>query len=149
MFADEARGDLPMGTAKRWAHHTPDISKLPEHKFGGGAVTGFERGGRYEVHPNLDGAKMGGPDSKSMVRCPSCDHHFFAGGSVSPDKEALEYAGEHREELGMGERTRAYDKEFHHYYGEGEAGFKDKDTAASFASYLAKRRSARGSRGLM
>lgn len=32
MFAAEARGDLPSGTAKRWAKHTKDISKLPERK---------------------------------------------------------------------------------------------------------------------
>lgn len=29
MFSAEARGELPKGTAKRWAHHTPDIKKLP------------------------------------------------------------------------------------------------------------------------
>lgn len=32
MFAAEDRGDVPKGTARRWAHHTPDIKKLPEHK---------------------------------------------------------------------------------------------------------------------
>lgn len=32
MFAAEGRGDLPKGTAKRWAHHTKNIKKLPEHK---------------------------------------------------------------------------------------------------------------------
>jgi len=31
MFAAESRGDLPKGTAKRWAHHTDDIKDLPEH----------------------------------------------------------------------------------------------------------------------
>lgn len=31
-FAAEARGELPEGTARRWAHHTPEISKLPEKK---------------------------------------------------------------------------------------------------------------------
>lgn len=30
MFAAEARGDLPKGTARRWAHHTDDIKDLPE-----------------------------------------------------------------------------------------------------------------------
>ena len=29
-FAKEKRGELPKGTAKRWAHHTPSIKKLPE-----------------------------------------------------------------------------------------------------------------------
>lgn len=31
MFAAEARGELPRGTAKRWAAHTPKGAKLPEH----------------------------------------------------------------------------------------------------------------------
>lgn len=31
MFAAEARGELPEGTADRWAHHTKNIKKLPEH----------------------------------------------------------------------------------------------------------------------
>jgi len=30
MFAAEARGDVPKGTAKRWAHHTKSIKSLPE-----------------------------------------------------------------------------------------------------------------------
>lgn len=30
-FAMENRGDLPEGTAERWAHHTKNIKKLPEH----------------------------------------------------------------------------------------------------------------------
>jgi hypothetical protein len=30
MFAAEDRGDLPKGTASRWAHHTPNIKSLPE-----------------------------------------------------------------------------------------------------------------------
>lgn len=32
MFAAEARGDVPKGTAKRWAHETPDIKSLSEKK---------------------------------------------------------------------------------------------------------------------
>lgn len=28
-FAKEARGELPKGTAKRWAEETPNIKKLP------------------------------------------------------------------------------------------------------------------------
>lgn len=31
-FAKESKGELPKGTAKRWAKHTPDMKKLPEHK---------------------------------------------------------------------------------------------------------------------
>lgn len=31
MFAAEKRHELPKGTAKRWAEHTPNIKKLPEH----------------------------------------------------------------------------------------------------------------------
>ena len=30
-FAMEAEGELPKGTARQWAHHTPDLKKLPEH----------------------------------------------------------------------------------------------------------------------
>lgn len=30
MFAAEERGDVPKGTAKEWAHKTPNIKKLPE-----------------------------------------------------------------------------------------------------------------------
>jgi len=32
MFAAEERGEVPKGTAKRWADHTPNIKKLPEEK---------------------------------------------------------------------------------------------------------------------
>lgn len=31
MFAAEARGELARGTARRWAKHTDNIKKLPEH----------------------------------------------------------------------------------------------------------------------
>lgn len=30
LFAAEARGELPKGTAREWAHATPNIKKLPE-----------------------------------------------------------------------------------------------------------------------
>ena len=30
MFAAEARGELPKGTADRWAHETKSIKALPE-----------------------------------------------------------------------------------------------------------------------
>jgi len=32
MFSAESRGELPEGTARRWAHETPDMKKLPEKK---------------------------------------------------------------------------------------------------------------------
>lgn len=32
MFAAEERGDVPKGTARRWAHETPNIKRLPERK---------------------------------------------------------------------------------------------------------------------
>jgi len=32
MFSAENRGEVKKGTAKRWAHETPDISELPEKK---------------------------------------------------------------------------------------------------------------------
>jgi len=31
LFALEAEGKVPEGTGRRWARHTPDIKKLPEH----------------------------------------------------------------------------------------------------------------------
>jgi len=31
-FAKEARGDMPKGTARRWARHTPGMKNLPERK---------------------------------------------------------------------------------------------------------------------
>lgn len=31
-FAMESRGELPKGEAKKWAHETPNIKSLPEHK---------------------------------------------------------------------------------------------------------------------
>lgn len=35
MFAAESRNELPKGTARRWAHHTKDMKKLPERVDGG------------------------------------------------------------------------------------------------------------------
>jgi len=32
MFAAEARGEVPKGTARRWAHETPNIKNLPKYK---------------------------------------------------------------------------------------------------------------------
>jgi len=32
MFAAESRGEVPKGTAERWAHDTPDIKRLPQKK---------------------------------------------------------------------------------------------------------------------
>ena len=31
-FAMEDRGELPQGTAEKWAKHTPNIKELPEKK---------------------------------------------------------------------------------------------------------------------
>lgn len=31
-FTKEGRGELPKGTAKRWAKETPDLKSLPEKK---------------------------------------------------------------------------------------------------------------------
>jgi hypothetical protein len=43
MFAIEAAGELPQGTAHRWARHTKNIKKLPEHvkKASPNFVAGF------------------------------------------------------------------------------------------------------------
>jgi hypothetical protein len=32
MFAAEKRGEVPQGTAEKWAHHTPNIKRLPARK---------------------------------------------------------------------------------------------------------------------
>ena len=32
MFAAEKRGEVKKGTAKRWAHHTKNMKRLPERK---------------------------------------------------------------------------------------------------------------------
>lgn len=42
MFAAEGRGELPEGTASRFAHETPDIKRLPERK----SKRKHRRGGR-------------------------------------------------------------------------------------------------------
>ncbi len=31
-FAMESRGEIPKGTAKKWAHETPNIKSLPKKK---------------------------------------------------------------------------------------------------------------------
>ena len=43
MFAAEARGDLPKGTAKEWAHKTKSIKSLPEHVKKHAFVEGFNK----------------------------------------------------------------------------------------------------------
>ncbi len=40
-FAKEKQGELPKGTAKRWAAETPSIKKLPEHKKTAGFTGGI------------------------------------------------------------------------------------------------------------
>jgi len=44
MFAAEARGEVPKGTAKRWAKETPNIKNLPEraHEKKSAYELGFE-----------------------------------------------------------------------------------------------------------
>ena len=41
-FAKEHRGELPRGTARKWAEHTPSIKKLPE-QVKRAFVVGFEK----------------------------------------------------------------------------------------------------------
>lgn len=43
MFAAESRGELPRGTARRWAHHTKSIKKLPERVKAAGITTLYAR----------------------------------------------------------------------------------------------------------
>jgi hypothetical protein len=42
-FAMEKRGELPKGTAKRWARETPNIKALPEKKGKGRGKKRFPR----------------------------------------------------------------------------------------------------------
>lgn len=68
MFAAEARGELPKGTAERWAEETPDIKRLPE-KAGGNK--GTERSEASETrkggkHGEGKGAKAGGGGRKGV-----------------------------------------------------------------------------------
>ena len=43
MFAAESRGEVPKGTARRWAHETPNIKRLPDkkHKKHAALMNGF------------------------------------------------------------------------------------------------------------
>lgn len=43
MFAAQARGDLKPGTAEEWAHATPSIKKLPDHKGDSARKTASKR----------------------------------------------------------------------------------------------------------
>jgi len=44
MFAAQSRGEVPKGTAERWARHTKDIKSLPEKKAAAGILAGIGRG---------------------------------------------------------------------------------------------------------
>lgn len=93
MFAAEERGDVPKGTAKRWAKHTPNIKKLPEkvHKkekskhaemlemayqmgvkeamekagFVESALGNLVRGSAHLWGPAVLGAYMAGPENRA------------------------------------------------------------------------------------
>jgi hypothetical protein len=45
-FAKEARGELPKGTALKWAHETPNIKHLPRYAHGSAKPAKKEMG-RY------------------------------------------------------------------------------------------------------
>lgn len=79
MFAAEKRGEVPKGTAKKWARHTPNLRDLPEKKEPEG---GFDKSARICPHC---GAKLtrylGGkgytpnPDrADSYIGCYACDN---------------------------------------------------------------------------
>lgn len=53
MFAAEDRGEVPKGTAKRWAHHTKDIKRLPEKAHSKESAAWF---GRNVAMPAVRGA---------------------------------------------------------------------------------------------
>jgi len=69
MFAAEARGELKPGTAREWAHATPDIKKLPEHvddetkkKRKKGVKEALDKYALNlsEINPHVLGAVLGG-----------------------------------------------------------------------------------------
>jgi len=47
MFAAEARGELPKGTADRWAKETKSIKSLPEHKGRAGDGKWSQKKGKH------------------------------------------------------------------------------------------------------
>lgn len=70
MFAKQARGELPKGTAERWASET-DFENLPEKK----KQKRFARGGE-------------------VMKCPNCGVHLaWEGGEVGDDEEEEEERG--------------------------------------------------------
>ena len=52
MFAAQERGELPKGTAEKWAEHTPNIKGLPA-KVGKRKTRG-KRGGKLKEEMNFD-----------------------------------------------------------------------------------------------
>jgi hypothetical protein len=62
-FAKEERGELPKGTAKRWAHETKNIKKLPEKKKGKGkkkeATAGLANEDTIRNRTTKQGLKIG------------------------------------------------------------------------------------------
>src|SRR5438132_277057 len=71
-----------------------------------------------------------GPGPASRARCPHCFGRLNAGGTVSPERRAGEYERERAQRAGYADRTRRYDKEYRHYYGDGEKGFAHGGVAA-------------------
>ena len=55
MFAAQSRGQLPKGTAERWAHETPSMKALPARVGVGGAARAAKRA------LATGGLKLGGP----------------------------------------------------------------------------------------
>lgn len=99
MFAAESRGELKPGTARRWAHETKSIKKLPEYKeenddgeektasFLFGVIDEFEKIAAKKC-PEC-GCKI----SNKMRRCPKC------GCDTGMKKEAMLQCPECRHKL--------------------------------------------------
>lgn len=58
MFAAEARGDLPEGTAERWARHTKSVKRLPD-RVGRGAKKKAELQGGHVVSTEANAPAAG------------------------------------------------------------------------------------------
>lgn len=72
MFAAESRGELKPGTARRWAHETKNMKKLPEYKDDGEEKTASFLFGVIDELEKIAASKCPGCGCKisnKMKRC--------------------------------------------------------------------------------
>ena len=79
MFAAEKSGDLPKGTAKKWAKHTPNIKDLPERKDPKGGVDKSEHTcpyckGKLTKYLGGKGFTRNPDHADSHAGCYACDN---------------------------------------------------------------------------